>query len=252
MSELHQQFTGLLGDLEQRVRALLNERRIVESGTIRVAQSGPGGTQLEVKEPAGAAASGPQIVSAPVLQEGMDALLCLIGDAEVVVMKPEPLRLSWMVRAAFVLNQISEVTQVTDPDAWQDFGYVINYRNRNLSPLVLDEWQVVWPPWVDNVGGSPELNVPRTPHFGESTPSRAVELICARVSKTVWVDSATLRQLEFGEEPEGELLNVAWVDITPGRVWVPLDVARQKQQVYLAGEPNGVVDNYPDNSDESV
>lgn len=189
------------------------------------------------------------VICARVVSEGADALFCTLdgGESVFAVMKPEPLRLSWVLGDWFgsvqnILQFSPTVTQVVDQAVWDALGYVINFRTNIDYPAVSEEHQAVWPPWVDNIGPysvSSPVNQPRTADHGSG---RITNIVCARVVAIGRVNNSELR-----EDPAGEIV-VNYVDITPGRSWVATDVIHQQQEVRSGGALVGIVDNTPTNA----
>ncbi|KAF0180458.1 MAG: hypothetical protein FD161_888 [Limisphaerales bacterium] len=239
---------GPLAQMERRLLALIQSVRL-EQGVGYKVRPGTRGTVLELEAAPAAAASG--VLVAQVVAEGADALLCTVdgGATTFPVMKPEPLRRSWMLgdylaEVRHIYKHHSTVVQVLDQGWWDQYGYVLSVKPNSAPPTVQEEYQAIWPPYVDAVGedtASTPVNQPRAVNL---TYGRTVSLICARVSGAGRVNAADLASDELGDTV------VSHVDITPGRRWLPTDVIRQTQVVMdvPGGTAIGSVDNQPDNS----
>lgn len=248
MSQQYHQFPGPLGEALRHLAQGNAENRVQESATLRVAQRGPAGVQLEVKSPADAG-GGLSLLSASVIAEGADALLCSTdgGATTFVVMKPEPLRLSRMLAYVgapdFPMGEFyPTITQVMTQAVWDKWGYVINVKTNLRLPLVDEEDRVVWPSWVDvDTTGSTSTPVNQV---RVDLTDLARSIIIARVQGCGVVNAADLREDGAGDT------TVNHVDITPGRGWHAIDEVSQVQAVYDApgGTQIGTVDNLPPNS----
>lgn len=205
----------------------------------------PDGTRYAAKVGGGPPAV--PIITALVVGEGLDALICTVdnGATTFYVMKPEPLRMAWQcgVGAIGQNGELLGAAQETDQTIWDSFGYVVRMQNELLLPEVVEENQVVWPPWVDSVGPystTTPVNQIRVPNLVAGGDPRQVNVICARLANYWSIDIADLS--EGGDE------QVSYVDITPGRAWTPLSVITQDQEVRDITGVLGYVDNSPTNS----
>lgn len=240
---------GPLAELERRIIGYLEQLRIEEGIGYRV-QPGSRGVRLELDAPGESLA--PQILLAEVVTEGADALECTVdgGVTTFVVMKPEPLRLSWMLgdylaEVRHIYKHHATVVQVVDQGLWDQYGYLLSVKPNSGLPSVQEEYQAIWPPYVDAIGNDSTSSTVNQPRPVNLTYGRTVNLICARVSGAGRVNAADL----LSDLVSGDTV-VSYVDITPGRRWMPTDVIRQTQVVMdvPGGTAIGSVDNQPDNS----
>ncbi len=213
--------------------------------------TGPRGVAQSARKGASALVEG-SVIMAEVVTEGADALLCTVdgGATTFAVMKPEPLRRSWNVAdysavARHIYFLHSTVAQVVDQGIWDQWGYVLSVKPNSLGGgTVQEEYQAIWPPYVDAVGSDSASTTINAPRVVNQTFGRVVNVICARVSGAGRVNAAYLE-----DDVAGDTV-VSYADITPGRAWLPLDVITQIQQVYdtPSGMVIGAVDNQPNNS----
>ena len=211
--------------------------------------TGPRGV---VRRPIGKGPSGSSssVIIAQVFNEGADAIECSTdgGDTVFVVMKPEPLRLSRMLYwgGSYAMGDFyPTITQETDQTIWDAWGYVINIATGIGSPgVTIQERRVVWPSWVEIYATSTTVNSPR-PMTLVVNPARERNLVCAVVPGAGRVNQADLK-----EDVSGDTV-VNYVDITPGRHWMPIDEIRQEQSVTDVSDATsiiGYVDNSPQNT----
>lgn len=248
---LNQPITGLgpIGALLEQHRRALLALWPSETPSIRP-EVRPDGMRLHAKGAGGGGSTA--VIMAEVVSEGADALLCTVdgGATTFAVMKPEPLRRSWNVadysavsRHIYFLH--STVAQVVDQAVWDQWGYVLSVKPNSLGGgSVQEEYQAIWPPYVDALGDDTTSTTVNAPRVVNQTFGRVVNVICARVSGAGRVNAADL-----ADDVAGDTI-VSFVDITPGRAWLPLDVITQIQEVYdmPGGTVIGAVDNQPNNS----
>lgn len=239
---------GPLAELERRLLGYIEQLRIEEGIGYRLHPSSRG-VRLELDAPGGSPAA--SVILAEVVTEGADALECTVdaGVSTFVVMKPEPLRLSWMLgdflaEVRHIYLHHSTVVQVVDQGIWDQYGYVLSVKPNSQLPSVQEEYQAIWPPYVDAIGSDTASSAVNQPRPVNLTYARTVNLVCARVSGAGRVNLADLASDDLGDTV------VNYVDITPGRRWMPTDVIRQTQVVMdvPGGTAIGSVDNQPDNS----
>jgi hypothetical protein len=169
-------------------------------------------------------------------------------------MKPEPLRLKTILGGSVVggLGQVGQgglgfaTSQETDQTIWDTFGYVVRIQNTQRLPMVVEENQVVWPPWVDTAGNGQDSTPVNFVRTANGAHGRLQNIVCARLNNAWLIDDATLEWVMVGDILVGSPQNVSFVDITPGRTWVPLDVIEQMQTVVDGTfQTIGTVDNSP-------
>ncbi len=214
MSDLYQQFTGVLGAFEQRIRSALVRQTILESSTIRIASRGPGGTKLELKQPAGeGGVTATAFRRFTVRREGWLALEGEDADGNlVIVLKPDELRGYAGLSATphdYAGHSLTAVRE-TDTGTWPvGDGYFMKVHNEDFPGDDLEYFhEVAWPPYIAAADSVADGCRTKT----SSAPARQTFIAAQLVDMAeVLVDSVTLDAYDAGT-PVGEPVQPVWLD----------------------------------------